>query len=66
MKTIISALLFVFTLFASLNAESQNQDRFPLLRERMVQAKLREIKLSLKLDQANVRSVSTDLSEIRA
>lgn len=52
MKTIISALLFVFTLFASLNAESQNQDRFPLLRERMVQAKLREIKLCLKLDQA--------------
>ena len=52
MKTIISALLFVFTLFASLNAESQNQDRFPLLRDRMVQAKLREIKLSLKLDQA--------------
>lgn len=52
MKTIISALLFVFTLFAGLNAESQNQDRFPLLRERMVQAKLREIKLSLKLDQA--------------
>ena len=51
MKTIISALLFVFTLFVSLNAESQNQDRFPLLRERMVQAKLREIKLSLKLDQ---------------
>ncbi len=51
MKTIISALLFVFTLFASLNAESQNQNRFPLLRERIVQAKLREIKLSLKLDQ---------------
>lgn len=51
MKTIISALLFVFTLFTSLYAESQNQDRFPLLRERMVQAKLREIKLSLKLDQ---------------
>jgi len=51
MKTILTTLFFVFTLFASLNAESQNPDRFPLLRERMVQAKLREIKLSLKLDQ---------------
>jgi len=52
MKTILTTLFFVFTLFASLNAESQNPDRFPLLRERMVQAKLREIKLNLKLDQA--------------
>lgn len=52
MKTILSTLLFVFTLFASLNAESQTPDRFPMLRERMVQAKLHEIKFSLKLDQA--------------
>ena len=52
MKTILTTLFFVFTLFASLNAESQNPDRFPLLRDRMVQAKLREIKLNLKLDQA--------------
>jgi len=52
MKTILTILFFAFTLFASLNAESQNPDRFPLLRERMVQAKLREIKLNLKLDQA--------------
>lgn len=52
MKTILSTLLFALALFASLNAESQNPERFPLLRERMVQAKLREIKLNLKLDQA--------------
>jgi len=52
MKTILSTLLFVFTLLVSLNAEAQNPERFPMLRERMVQAKLREIKLSLKLDQA--------------
>jgi len=51
MKTILSILLFVITLLVSLNAESQNPERFPLLRERMVQAKLREIILSLKLDQ---------------
>lgn len=52
MKTILSTLLFVFTLLVSSNAEAQNPERFPMLRERMVQAKLREIKLSLKLDQA--------------
>jgi len=52
MKPIFSTLIFVFTLLVSLNAESQNPERFPMLRERMVQAKLREIKLSLKLDQA--------------
>jgi len=52
MKPILSTLLFVLTLLVSLNAESQNPERFPLLRERMVQAKLREIKLNLKLDQA--------------
>jgi Spy/CpxP family protein refolding chaperone len=52
MKPILSTLLFVFTLLVSLTAESQNPERFPMLRERMVQAKLREIKLSLKLDQS--------------
>ena len=52
MKPILSTLLFVLTLLVSLTAESQNPERFPLLRERMVQAKLREIKLNLKLDQA--------------
>jgi len=52
MKTILSTVLFVVTLLFCLNAESQNQQRFPLLQERMTQAKLREIKISLKLDQA--------------
>lgn len=52
MKLILSILLFVFTLFFCLDVESQNPDRFPLLWERIAQAKLREIKISLKLDQA--------------
>lgn len=52
MKTIFSSLLFVLTLFLSLNAQSQNPDRFPLLRERMAQAKMREIRLQLQLNQA--------------
>ena len=51
MKTILSTLLFVITLLVSLNVESQNPDRFPKLRERITQAKLRELKTSLKLDQ---------------
>ena len=51
MKTILPTLLFVFTLLVSLNAEAQNPDRFPRLRERITQAKLREIQASLKLDQ---------------
>jgi hypothetical protein len=52
MKTILSTLLFVITLLVSLNVEAQDPDRFPKLRERIMQAKLRELKASLKLDQA--------------
>jgi hypothetical protein len=52
MKNIISSLLFVLYSLVSINAESQTLDRFPLLRERIIQAKLREIKLNLRLDQA--------------
>ncbi|MBW8325612.1 MAG: hypothetical protein K0M50_12680 [Prolixibacteraceae bacterium] len=52
MKTILSTLLLVFTLCISFSAELQNSDRFPRLRERIVQAKLREIRLELNLDQA--------------
>lgn len=52
MKNIVSTLLFVLSLLVSLNTESQNLDRFPLLRQRINQAKLREIRISLKLDQA--------------
>lgn len=51
MKTILSILLFAITLLVSLNVESQNPDRFPKLRERITQAKLRELKANLKLDQ---------------
>lgn len=51
MKTIASTLLLVILLFANLSAESQNPDRYPRIHERIVNAKLREIKLSLKLDQ---------------
>jgi len=52
MKTILSTLLLILALAISLTAESQNQQRFPLLQQRMTQAKLREIRISLKLDQA--------------
>ena len=52
MKTILSTLLFILLLMAGLDVEGQNPERFPLLRERMTQAKLREIRITLKLDQA--------------
>ena len=52
MKNILSTLFFILSLLVSLNAESQNLDRFPLLRQRIIQAKLREIRISLNLDQA--------------
>ena len=52
MKNILSTLFLILSLLVSLNAESQNLDRFPLLRQRIIQAKLREIRISLKLDQA--------------
>lgn len=48
MKHIILILLVLFTGFV---AESQNPDRFPKIRERIVQAKLREVRLELNLDQ---------------
>jgi hypothetical protein len=52
MKNILSIMLLILTLFVSLNTQSQNPDRFPMLRERIIQAKLREIRLEMKLDQA--------------
>ena len=51
MKNIIILVFFGMSVVAGLNAEAQNVDRFPRLRERITQAKLREIKASLKLDQ---------------
>lgn len=52
MKNRFSILLVFLTLLTGFIAESQNADRFPRLRERIVQVKLREIRLQLKLDQA--------------
>lgn len=44
---------FFLTIFVStIEAEAQNAERFPRLRERVVQAKLHEIKEALKLDQS--------------
>jgi len=51
MKNIFSVLLFILVMLSSHGTKSQNQNRFPLLRERIVQAKLREIKVNLQLDQ---------------
>lgn len=51
MKRIASILIFVSLLFAGMT-EAQNLNRFPLLRERILQAKLREIHSSLNMDQA--------------
>ncbi len=54
MKNILTFLIFVLTLFFSLNAKSQNTGRYPYLRERLAQAKINEIQLGLKLDQATL------------
>jgi len=51
MKNIYLILLFTSAMLSGLNTKSQNQDRFPVIRERIIQAKLREIKVNLKLDQ---------------
>jgi hypothetical protein len=51
MKKLYLVLLFVSAMLTSLNTKSQNQERFPMLRERIAQAKLREIQSDLKLDQ---------------
>lgn len=52
MKNKLSMLFLVLILLFSINTKSQNPGRFPLLRERILQAKLREIKLSLNTDPA--------------
>jgi hypothetical protein len=52
MKNRIVFLFFVFTLFSSVNSQSQNLANFPMLNKRIVEAKLRQIRISLKLDQA--------------
>jgi len=47
----ISALLLFLLLLINVNAKSQAEARFPLMRERIMQAKLREIKYRLNIDQ---------------
>ena len=46
----LSILLVLILLITGIPAKSQNGVRFPLLRERILQAKLREIKLRLNVD----------------
>ena len=52
MKNSISILVFLSCLFVGLNAQPQNPNRFPMLHQRIIQAKLHEIRNNLKLDQA--------------
>lgn len=49
MKKIFYILIILFSFTGNANIQAQN--RFPLLRERINQAKLREIRLRLALDQ---------------
>lgn len=51
MKNIFSILLVSLNLLTGFVAESQNPERFPMVRQRIIQAKLHEIKVQLKLDQ---------------
>ena len=53
MKNIYFVMLVVLAVFSGMNAKSQNRNRFPVLRERIFETKLREIKLNLKLDEAD-------------
>lgn len=52
MKSILVFVFFITTIMIGLKAEAQNAGQFPRLRERIAQAKLREIKTSLQLDEA--------------
>lgn len=52
MKKIVSVTLFTLYLLSGFVVSAQNPDRFPMIHQRIIQAKLREIKLQLNLDQA--------------
>ena len=52
MRDIISTVLVVFALLTSFASIAQNQAHQPRLHERIVQAKLGEIRRQLKLDEA--------------
>jgi len=51
MRNIFIILLFFTTIFSGLTLKAQNQGRFPMIQERMAQAKLREIRFRLNLDE---------------
>ena len=55
MKTIMRFLIFLMLSVLSLGAQSQNTMRIPSFRERILQAKLVEIRRSLNLDQATMQ-----------
>jgi Spy/CpxP family protein refolding chaperone len=55
MRTIYKAFVLLMLTMLSLGAQSQNAKRLPILRERILQAKLVEIRRSLNLDQATMQ-----------
>ena len=55
MKTIFKAFVLLMLTMFSLGAQSQNAKRLPVVRERILQAKLVEIRRSLNLDQATMQ-----------
>jgi len=55
MRTIYKAFVLLMLTMLSLGAQSQNAKRLPIVRERILQAKLVEIRRSLNLDQATMQ-----------
>ena len=55
MKTIFKAFVLLMLTMFSLGAQSQNAKRLPIVRDRILQAKLVEIRRSLNLDQATMQ-----------
>ncbi|MBN2665629.1 MAG: hypothetical protein JXR67_03905 [Bacteroidales bacterium] len=55
MRTIYKAFVLLMLTMLSLGAQSQNNRRLPAVRERILQAKLVEIRRSLNLDQATMQ-----------
>ncbi|MCE5347531.1 MAG: hypothetical protein LLG13_14775 [Bacteroidales bacterium] len=58
MKTLNKTIFLLVLVALSVTAQSQNQKRYPQLRERILIAKMQEIKRSLDLDQATVNRLS--------
>jgi hypothetical protein len=50
MKNIVTILTLVFFLLIGLNLKAQNGRKYPILQERVLQAKLHELKTRLNLD----------------